>query len=84
MMAGTIATEYGFDVEVYAAEWYRFGKAAGPIRNQQMLDEGKPDLVVAFHNNLSRSRGTRDMINRAKKALIPVQVIESDNKQTEG
>src|SRR5690348_8540698 len=34
--------------EEYPADWDTHGKAAGPIRNKQMLEEGKPDLVVAF------------------------------------
>ena len=32
----------------YPVDWEKYGKAAGPIRNQQMIDKGKPDLVVAF------------------------------------
>jgi hypothetical protein len=46
------------------------GRKAGVLRNQQMLDEGKPDLVIAFHDNIAESRGTRDMINRSVKAGI--------------
>lgn len=46
----------------YLANWDRDGKAAGPIRNQQMLDEGKPDLVIAFPGGA----GTKDMITRSK------------------
>jgi hypothetical protein len=37
------------------------GKAAGPIRNQMMVDEG-PDIILAFHDNISISKGTRDMV----------------------
>ena len=29
----------------YPADWDKFGRAAGPIRNQQMLDEGKPNMI---------------------------------------
>jgi hypothetical protein len=58
------------DVMVFKANWDREGKSAGPKRNQQMLDEGKPDVVVAFPGG----RGTADMVRRAKKA--GVQVIE--------
>ena len=54
--------------EEYRADWNKHGKAAGPIRNQKMLDEGKPDLVIAFQGG----NGTNDMINRAKKADIEV------------
>lgn len=55
-------------------DWNKHGKAAGPIRNQQMLDEGKPDLVIAFHSNIAKSKGTWDMIKRANKAGIPVRI----------
>ena len=54
---------------VFPADWDKFGKGAGHIRNQQMIDEGKPDLVVAFPGN----RGTADMVRRAKKAGIEVK-----------
>lgn len=57
---------------VKSADWSKHGRAAGPIRNQQMLDEFKPDLVVAF----SGGTGTRDMVNRAKKAGVEVIEIE--------
>lgn len=54
--------------EEYKADWEKYGKGAGPIRNQQMLDEGKPDLVIAFPGG----KGTADMIKRAKKANVEV------------
>ena len=54
----------------YAADWRAHGRAAGPIRNAQMLDEGKPDLVVAFPGG----KGTADMVARARRA--GVRVIE--------
>lgn len=46
----------------FNADWSTHGKAAGPIRNQQMLDEGKPDVVIAFPGG----KGTADMVSRAK------------------
>src|SRR5712675_1055591 len=55
-------------IKKFPADWNNFGRTAGPIRNQQMLREGKPDLVLAFHDDLKNSKGTKDMINRAKKA----------------
>lgn len=60
--------------ERYKADWNRHGKAAGPIRNQQMLDEGKPDVVWAFKSR-PVSAGTDDMIRRAHKAGLPVYVV---------
>lgn len=52
----------------FRADWHTHGKAAGPLRNQRMIDEGKPDLVVAFPGG----RGTADMVRRAKAAGIEV------------
>lgn len=57
--------------EAYPANWDKYFKAGGPIRNQQMIDEGKPDLVVAFPGG----KGTANMIRLAKKANIPVREI---------
>jgi predicted Rossmann-fold nucleotide-binding protein len=50
------------------ADWKKHGKAAGPIRNQRMLDEHRPDLVLAFPGG----RGTADMVRRAKSAGVNV------------
>lgn len=63
------------ELEKYPADWDQYGKAAGHIRNKQMLDEGKPTLVVAFTDNLEESKGTKNMVTQAKKADIPVYVI---------
>lgn len=68
------AEAFGIPVETYPADWQRYKFRAGPIRNQQMLDEGRPDVVVAYP--LPGSKGTWDMINRAKKAGVPVKIIE--------
>ena len=78
-IAGYLASQCGFQVRVFKADWSKYGKAAGPIRNQQMLDEGKPNLVVAFHNALESSKGTLDMVSRARNAGITTIVIKSDN-----
>ena len=58
----------GRDVAVlrFRANWDKHGKAAGPIRNQQMLDEGKPDMVIAFPGG----KGTENMVKLAKRAEI--------------
>jgi hypothetical protein len=74
--ADSIADEWAavnwLSVEEYEADWATHGKAAGPIRNQQMLDEGKPDMVVAF----SGRTGTADMVRRARKAGISVVEVK--------
>jgi hypothetical protein len=54
-------------VKPYPANWRAYGKAAGPIRNRKMYDAEKPELVIAFHLDLSlaTSKGTKDMIEYA-------------------
>lgn len=64
------------DIEKYPADWTKHGKAGGPIRNKQMLVEGKPSLVVAFSNDFAASRGTVNMVTQATKAGVPVVKIE--------
>jgi hypothetical protein len=60
----------------YPANWRRFRRAAGIIRNAEMLEKGQPDLVLAFHVNLAESRGTRDMVERALAAGVEVRLID--------
>ena len=73
-MAGTIAKKLKFTIHSCPAQWEKYGKAAGPIRNRQMLDMN-PDLVIAFHNNIEKSKGTKDCIKEAEKRGIPVELI---------
>ena len=58
----------------FPADWKTYHKAAGPIRNQQMLAEGKPTHVVAFHEDLFGSKGTYHMCSIAVKLGLPVTV----------
>jgi hypothetical protein len=76
-ISGWLARKRGFTVIVEKANWLKFGKAAGPIRNQLMLDVYKPDLVVAFHNDLAHSKGTSNMVNLATNQGVPVQIFNS-------
>lgn len=67
------AEEWDHDIDPYPADWNKYGKAAGPIRNTQMLTEGKPDVVIAFWD--LKSTGTKDMVNKALKGNVPVLII---------
>lgn len=58
----------------HPADWNKYGRAAGPIRNQEMLDTD-PDVVIAFHDDLENSKGTKDMVERAVKKGTPVYHI---------
>ena len=65
--AELIAPNYGHTTERHPADWRTHSKAAGPIRNQQMIDAGAV-LVIAFPGG----KGTADMVVRARKAWVPV------------
>jgi hypothetical protein len=52
-------------------EWNRFGKKAGPMRNQKMADYA--EQLVAFWDG--ESRGTKDMINKAEFRKLVVAVV---------
>ncbi len=76
-MAREWAEHFMIPVEKYPADWERYGRAAGFIRNRQMLSDGKPDLVVAFYDKpREESKGTADMVKQARAA--GVETIEED------
>lgn len=71
-LAGKWARDRGIICEVYTADWKVFGVAAGHMRNAQMLEIGKPNLVIAFPGG----PGTANMIARAHHARVAVEVQE--------
>ena len=75
-IAGEEADCLGLRVMSFPADWNGLGRSAGPIRNQRMIDEGRPSIVFAFP--MQGSRGTWDMVRRARTAGIAV-VIGSGN-----
>jgi hypothetical protein len=68
------------NVKVFEADWDRHGPNAGAFRNQRMLDEGQPALVVAFPGGA----GTRDMVRRALRAGIRTLRVKEDGTLAEG
>mgnify|MGYP000473452846 CR=1 FL=1 len=74
---------HAVEVEHYPADWEKYGKGAGPVRNKQMLTEGQPTLVLAFSNDFTASRGTNNMIQQATKAGVPVVKVEIPRMTTQ-
>lgn len=62
------AIENDIPVQLFLPEWRKYGRSAGIIRNRQMLDEGRPELVIAFPGG----RGTGSMVTLAKLGNVPV------------
>ena len=73
-LAGAWALSRHVKCTVFYADWNKYGRSAGPIRNKQMLDEFQPDAVVAFPGG----RGTQNMITQAHKYGVPVYVQECE------
>lgn len=74
-LAKDLAEELGISILKFPADWNKFGKAAGPIRNKRMLEEGKPDIVLAFSSDISKSKGTKNMVEIARKAGVLTYVF---------
>ena len=70
-LAGQWAKQNGKQMDVYPADWKSHGRAAGYIRNREMLDKGKPTLVVAFPGG----PGTANMVRIATAAGIRVMEV---------
>lgn len=62
------ALDHNIPCKCYLPNWNKYGRGAGPRRNEQMLIQGKPELCVAFPGG----PGTRDMVARCTRALVPV------------
>ena len=64
------AKENGYEIERYPAEWDKYGKAAGPKRNEQMARAA--DYIICFWDG--KSKGTASMINYAKRYNKPIKI----------
>lgn len=60
----------GIPVAEFPADWDTHGKAAGPIRNKQMLVEGCPERLIAF----AGGKGTENMVQQALNAGVPCYI----------
>lgn len=69
-LAADVARQAGWRIEEHPADWGTHGRAAGPIRNQNMAAAGG-DLLIAFPGG----RGTANMIRCAEAAGIPVRRV---------
>lgn len=67
ILARRWAEARGIEVDPYPANW-SYGPAAGPMRNERMLKQGKPDMVIAFPGG----RGTGNMMGQAIVAGVKV------------
>ena len=62
------AEKNGFEVKIFKPDWKKYGRAAGPIRNREMLEYALAEnaIVVAFWDG--KSKGTKNMISQAQNS----------------
>ena len=81
-LAGQYAESHQIEQWAFPALWEKYGKGAGPVRNAQMLREGKPEIVIAFPGG----KGTANMVKLAREAGVPVVnvvgVVQRDRSDT--
>lgn len=66
------AKNQGIEVQLVLADWKKYGRVAGSIRNEQILDLG-PDFIVVFE-------GGKGPLALAKKARVPVFVVRKEGR----
>lgn len=71
-LALSFAKAHKLPFKRFKADWTHYGKAAGPMRNSDMLDQGCPHALIAFRGG----RGTQDCAAQAKRRGIPVAFAE--------
>lgn len=65
----------GIPLKIFYADWTKYGRRAGPIRNAEMGDYA--DALIVFWDG--KSRGTKNMIDYAKKKNLTITVYRYDN-----
>ena len=72
----SFAKKFNYHIAKFPADWDKYGKAAGPIRNEQMAKyaaEADKGVLFAFWDG--KSRGTKSMIDLAKQYGLEVHVV---------
>ncbi len=74
LLAAEVARSLGWRETAYPADWQRYGRAAGPRRNAEMLAVHAPLVVCAFSISRPPTPGTTDMLRQSIEARVPVRV----------
>lgn len=76
-LAKRFAKEYNLDLEIYPADWKKYGRSAGPKRNEQMVLNC--DGVIAFWDY--KSKGTKTTIQFSKKYNVDCKIVRIEECQ---
>ena len=85
--ADTLGERYAAENQIelirFPADWKKYGKKAGYIRNSEMADyllKADYNILIAFWNG--ESRGTKDMIEKATALGIETHIVKYESKET--
>jgi hypothetical protein len=71
-----VATDYAIkqnlEAVIYEADW-SVGRGGGPIRNREMIVDGKPDFGLLFMS--PKSKGTKNMKDQLQQFKVPFKII---------
>nr|QBK89510.1 MAG: DNA recombination-mediator protein A [Pithovirus LCPAC001] len=70
-LAQKYAQDNNIEMKIHHAEWNKYGKSAGPIRNQLIVNDITHLLALPVKNSV----GTYSTINKAKKSNKNVTII---------
>lgn len=76
-LAGEYAKLLGYNVIAMPADWNKYGKKAGPLRNLEMIEQN-PDIVLIFHDNLKSSKGTLHCVTSILKKMEKTKLLEKN------
>lgn len=66
------AHEHDLPLQVFPADWHKYGRRAGYLRNKQIV--ANSDIVLAFWDG--KSPGTKLTIDICKKTQVPCKIIK--------
>ena len=76
------AKENNLDIRRFSADWNQHGKAAGPIRNEQMAAEG--DVLISFPGGTGTKNMIKNMRSRGKRVIGGIPVPKPDASESTG
>ena len=80
LIAEDVGMALGMHIVAFKPNWRHFKLAAGPIRNGLMLSF-LPDMIIAFHDDIKNSKGTKNMVSLARTAGVRAFVHSHEDHQ---
>lgn len=75
LLGERFASTYGYPIARFPANWTRYGKSAGPIRNKEMAEYAAKEHGVLFAFWNGESRGTKSMIDIARQHGLEIHIV---------